>query len=169
MWLRTKTSFQEGLGLQTSLEYTNISRGRSYQPSTYHRARVPRSLRALHFPVKKKQRQQQQPTKIMWFHLSGGIVLGPVARADELVLGLVPRHHASQVSAYSHDPVVLDLLVLRHHQVRCVTLRSERACVLSVQKIKQRRKEDKTRQKRQRQKKKRKKFGNFEPKVLRTR
>lgn len=55
-------------------------------------------------------------------YLSGGVVLGAVARADELVFRLVPRHDASQVSAHSHDTVVLDGLVLLHHQVRCVTL-----------------------------------------------
>lgn len=55
-------------------------------------------------------------------YLSGGVVLGAVARADELVLRLVPGYDASQVGADGHDAVVLHLLVLRHHQVRRVTL-----------------------------------------------
>jgi hypothetical protein len=50
------------------------------------------------------------------------VVLGTVAGAEELVLGGVPRHHASQVGADGVDPVGGQRLVLLHHQVRGVTL-----------------------------------------------
>lgn len=49
-----------------------------------------------------------------------------VAGAHELVLRLVPGDDASQVGAHRHDPVVLDLLLVRHHQVGRVTLREKR-------------------------------------------
>jgi len=40
-------------------------------------------------------------------HFALVVVLGPVARAHELVLRLVPRHHAAQVGAHRHQAVVL--------------------------------------------------------------
>lgn len=45
-----------------------------------------------------------------------------VARANELVLRRVPGDYASQVGANRHEPVVLNLVFLRHHQVGRVTL-----------------------------------------------
>lgn len=55
--------------------------------------------------------------------LALGVVLRPVARAHELVLRLVPRHDATQVSAHGVDPECRDGEVLLDGQVRGVTLR----------------------------------------------
>lgn len=53
---------------------------------------------------------------------TGLVVLGAVAGADELVLGLVPGDDATQVGAHGVEAVVLDALVLLHDQVGGVTL-----------------------------------------------
>lgn len=58
-------------------------------------------------------------------YLSGEVVLRPVAGAHELVLCLVPRDDTSQVGAHRNNPVVLNLLVLRYHQVSGVALGGE--------------------------------------------
>ncbi len=53
---------------------------------------------------------------------TGLVVLGAVARAHELVLGLVPGHDAAEVRADGVEAVLLDGLVLLHDQVRRVAL-----------------------------------------------
>ena len=50
------------------------------------------------------------------------VVLGAVARADELVLRLVPRHDAPEVSAHRVDPVRRKCVVVLHNQVRRISL-----------------------------------------------
>ena len=50
------------------------------------------------------------------------VVLRAVARAHELVLGLVPRHDAAKVGAHSVEAVGLNRLVLLHDQVGGIAL-----------------------------------------------
>lgn len=50
------------------------------------------------------------------------IVLGSMARADELVLGAVPRHDAAKVRADGVDPVGREGLVGLHDEVGRITL-----------------------------------------------
>lgn len=49
--------------------------------------------------------------------LSGSIILRTVARADELLLGLVPWYDAPQVCAYGVQGIALDGLVLLDDEV----------------------------------------------------
>jgi len=56
-------------------------------------------------------------------HLALEVVLGAVARAHELVLGLIPGHDTSKVSAHSVDTIVLDSrVVILDNQVGGITL-----------------------------------------------
>ena len=66
-------------------------------------------------------------------HLPGGVVLGAVARALELVLGLVPRDDAAQVRANSVQPEVREGTILLDDQVRGVTLQALRERVVARQ------------------------------------
>merc|ERR1711966_257432 len=50
------------------------------------------------------------------------VVLGTVARAAELVSGLVPGHHAAKVSAHSVDAEILQGVVLLGDEVGGITL-----------------------------------------------
>ena len=66
-------------------------------------------------------------------HLPVGVVLGAVARALELVLGLVPRDDAAQVRAHSVQPEVREGTILLDDQVRGVTLQALRERVVARQ------------------------------------
>mmetsp|Transcript_28493 Transcript_28493/g.70224 ORF Transcript_28493/g.70224 Transcript_28493/m.70224 type:complete len:254 (+) Transcript_28493:229-990(+) len=68
--------------------------------------------------VRQSQGQRRRPAD----HLALVVVLGPVARALELVLRLVPGHDAAEVGAHGVQAVVLDGAVVLHDDVRGVTL-----------------------------------------------
>lgn len=71
--------------------------------------------------TKHETRNKKQETAC----LPGLVVLRPVAGAHEFVLRLAPGDNASQVGAHRDDAVVLDRLVLFHHQVGRVPLWNE--------------------------------------------
>lgn len=72
--------------------------------------------------VRERERQRRRAAHL----LARRIVLRAVARAHELVLGLVPRHDAPEVRADGVEAVLLDLARLGHDQVRGVALEALR-------------------------------------------
>lgn len=72
--------------------------------------------------VGERERQRRRAAHL----LARRVVLGAVARAHELVLGLVPRHDAAQVRADGVEAVLLDLAALGHDQVGRVALEALR-------------------------------------------
>lgn len=70
--------------------------------------------------ISMNQRQRQRS----WSpdNLSLIVVLGSMARADELVLSRVPWHDTTKVGAHSIDPISCKCFILLHNEVRRVTL-----------------------------------------------